>query len=63
MKSQGKLGTEYKYNGIDRVDNKIGYELDNCVSCCIKCNKAKSYFGQDEFLNHIKKIYKHSIEK
>jgi hypothetical protein len=24
----------YLYNGVDRVDNSIGYNLENCVSCC-----------------------------
>jgi len=29
------------FNGIDRVDNSIGYESDNVVACCETCNKAK----------------------
>jgi hypothetical protein len=29
-------------NGIDRVDNYIGYNIDNCVSCCKMCNHMKS---------------------
>lgn len=29
------------YNGIDRVDNSRGYELDNCVPCCGRCNTEK----------------------
>lgn len=28
-------------NGIDRKDNDKGYEINNCVSCCSKCNEAK----------------------
>lgn len=32
---------EVLYNGIDRVNNYIGYELDNCVTCCGKCNIIK----------------------
>lgn len=32
---------KYKYNGIDRVDNSVGYVPNNCVSCCKKCNAAK----------------------
>jgi hypothetical protein len=32
----------YVYNGIDRVDNAIGYFCSNCVSCCTKCNSAKN---------------------
>lgn len=30
-----------KYNGIDRVDNSKGYNTENCVSCCQKCNELK----------------------
>jgi hypothetical protein len=27
--------------GIDRVDNSIGYTPDNCVPCCTQCNRIK----------------------
>lgn len=30
-----------KLNGIDRVNNLIGYEEGNCVACCHTCNQAK----------------------
>lgn len=46
------------YNGIDRVDNDIGYELENCVTCCVFCNKAKLSRSKEDFLNWIKKVYK-----
>lgn len=29
------------YTGIDRVDNSIGYEINNCVPCCKICNILK----------------------
>lgn len=45
-------------NGIDRVDNSIGYEIDNCVPCCWQCNRMKSNMFHKDFLSHIKKIYK-----
>jgi hypothetical protein len=32
----------YRYNGIDRMDNSIGYVLENCCSCCNKCNTLKN---------------------
>jgi hypothetical protein len=28
-------------NGIDRVDNSKGYQVDNCVSCCKICQQIK----------------------
>jgi hypothetical protein len=43
-------------NGIDRVDNNIGYVLNNCVPCCTKCNEMKMDKTVSEFLNHIHKI-------
>lgn len=30
-------------NGIDRVDNSISYNINNCVSCCSECNSKKGY--------------------
>lgn len=50
------------YNGIDRIDNELGYDLNNCVSCCKWCNRAKDTMSYDEFLNHILKIYEHRIK-
>lgn len=29
-------------SGIDRMDNNIGYELSNVVSCCWTCNSIKN---------------------
>lgn len=46
----------YRYNGIDRVDNNKGYEINNCVSCCGVCNKMKSTMSRNEFLGQIKRI-------
>jgi hypothetical protein len=61
-----KAGTEtsngyYIYNGIDRVDNKIGYISENVVSCCKKCNFRKSDMTTEEFLSWVKLVYKHSV--
>jgi Homeodomain-like domain len=48
---------EERLNGIDRLDSKKGYNLDNCVSCCIVCNIMKNNFGFQEFMGQIKNIY------
>ena len=45
-----------KINGIDRVDSNKGYTIDNCVSCCTKCNRMKMDLPINEFLSHVKKI-------
>lgn len=49
----------YTYNGIDRVDNKKGYTIDNVVSCCWDCNRDKGKLSYKEFLNRIKRIHSH----
>lgn len=36
-------------NGIDRVDNELGYVSGNCVSCCSKCNYGKHNHTLEEF--------------
>ena len=41
-------------SGIDRVDNSIGYEIENCVPCCKTCNVAKQSLGIDEFKKMVK---------
>lgn len=52
----------YIYNGIDRVDNKIGYEIGNIVTCCETCNRAKLVMSKQEFLSWVEKVYNHSIK-
>jgi hypothetical protein len=50
-------------NGIDRINNDIGYHLDNSVSCCKMCNYMKSVTEFDVFLAHIEKISQHQAKK
>jgi hypothetical protein len=47
----------YIYNGIDRVDNKKGYAIDNVVACCETCNKAKRTMTLSEFIAWIDNVY------
>jgi len=47
------------FNGIDRINPQIGYELPNCVPCCKKCNSMKGVLFEIDFISHIKKILKH----
>lgn len=44
------------YNGIDRIDNDIGYVLGNLRTLCGDCNKAKSAMGNDRFEKWIEAI-------
>lgn len=48
-------------NGIDRINNTLGYTIENCVACCYDCNRMKSNLTEVNFLEHIKKIYDWSI--
>ena len=60
MKSDSNNG-DYIYNGLDRADNSKGYELDNVVPCCGRCNRAKNAYNRDDFLLWIEKVYKYSV--
>ena len=44
--------SEFRYNGIDRMDNARGYTVDNVVPCCFRCNRAKYTYSHDEFIAH-----------
>lgn len=46
----------FVYNGIDRVNNAIGYILSNCFSCCGRCNRAKGKSSHSEFLEYLKNL-------
>lgn len=37
-------------NGVDRINSDGIYNIDNCVSCCKICNRAKSNSPLDEFI-------------
>ena len=44
------------YNGIDRIDNNLGYTNDNIVSCCKICNISKNNYSTEVFLDWIYRI-------
>lgn len=44
------------YNGIDRVNNNLGYQKGNCVPCCDFCNKAKRNVDVNLFYEKFNKI-------
>ena len=47
---------EMKVNGVDRRNNEKYYSVDNTVSCCTICNRAKSTLPEKEFKEWIKRI-------
>ena len=53
----GKL-TPYVYNGVDRLENSVGYIRSNSVPCCCICNKAKHAMSLSDFMAWIERITK-----
>lgn len=49
-------GGEFRYNGIDRMDNSKGYDLANVQPCCKRCNAAKSDMTFEQFLGWAKRV-------
>lgn len=45
--------SRFLYSGIDRVDSSRGYIVDNCVSCCIRCNRKKGAMDEDALIYKI----------
>ena len=43
----------FVYNGIDRVDSTKGYVIENVVTCCKVCNRAKSDMTLEEFMEWV----------
>lgn len=53
----------YEYNGIDRIDNLVGYIPQNVVSCCGQCNRAKTSMTISEFKQWILSVYDNWVSK
>jgi hypothetical protein len=49
------LGT-YTYNGLDRLDNSKGYDLENVITCCGICNFMRNKLTMEDFFAHVAKI-------
>ncbi len=49
-------GDAFDNNGLDRVDNTQGYNKNNIVPCCHRCNWMKSDFTVEAFINHCENI-------
>jgi hypothetical protein len=54
--------SEFIYNGIDRIDNSVGYCESNVVPCCQICNYAKRDMNFSEFIAWIKRVYTHTFK-
>lgn len=47
------LVKDFRYNGLDRLENEVGYVIQNCVPCCVICNRAKNSMVYQEFIEWI----------
>jgi len=55
-----KEGSEiFKYNGIDRLDNIIGYTEENSITACWFCNRAKFVSSEKQYYENIERTYNH----
>lgn len=50
---------DFSYNGLDKIDPKKGYAINNVVPSCKRCNLAKSNRSQGEFIQWIKRAFTH----
>jgi len=58
LSTRGRVNKVVTYvcNGIDRVDNSLGYTKENCVSCCSLCNLMKRGLSVRDFKEHVRRI-------
>ena len=47
-------------NGVDRVDSKGSYSIENSVPCCKTCNFMKGPMAKGEFFDQVFAIQKHA---
>lgn len=59
QKSSNKY-MDFEYNGIDRVNNNIGYKIENVVSCCKICNIAKHDMSKEDFIKWVRNVEKNT---
>lgn len=56
-KSRMRNKIQVTMNGIDRIDSKKSYILDNCVTCCKTCNRMKNDLHRKDFIDQCGKIW------
>ena len=54
----GKMNSENHQNGIDRMDNNMGYLFENCAACCTECNLMKNDYDLETVYSKMIDIYK-----
>ena len=54
-RQRGNAGA-FRYNGVDRLVNRLGYFFENCVACCGKCNIAKQDMSVHAFVTWAQRL-------
>jgi 5-methylcytosine-specific restriction endonuclease McrA len=65
-KPPAQKSRSYVYNGIDRVDPKQGYLLDNSVAACGECNFIKGNrlsFGEMKAVGEALAAFRRGVKK
>jgi hypothetical protein len=50
----------FVYNGVDRLDNSIGYTKENCVPCCKPCNASKNSITKEMVFKLYHRLFPHT---
>lgn len=51
-----------KFVGIDRIDSNEGYTSTNVIPCCFICNRMKSNYDMNYWVNKMRQIINHLQE-
>lgn len=54
--ARDNVNGNFLYTGIDRKDSKIGYQIENCVTCCKTCNFAKNDMSYEDFIDYLNEL-------
>jgi hypothetical protein len=58
----GKVTNKEHSNGIDRIDSKNEYNINNVLPCCADCNYMKNNFDIYDFINKIYEMYMYTFK-
>jgi hypothetical protein len=56
------IETVIAHNGIDRMNNNLGYISANCVSCCEICNRAKMRMEFKDFVEYLDRMTAYRVQ-
>lgn len=49
-------------NGLDRIDNTMGYKRGNVLPCCTNCNMARGEYSVLEFVTKMRRIHHRHLD-